>query len=400
MPSLTKARLPRPRDVSHEFGIYVHVPFCSHRCWYCDFNAYAGLDDLAPAYMDALAADVRGALSAPRDADLDQRPVVTSIFIGGGTPSLVGAGAIARVLDAIRDTWPVAPGAEITIECNPDSVEAGKLDTYLDAGIDRISIGVQSLDATSLARLGRTHAPQAAVDALTLARSRGFAEVSGDLIFGIPGEDDGGWRESLDGVLATGVTHLSCYALIYEDGTPLDSWRKLGKVVPVPDDDVAGRWEIADAILERAGLHRYEISNWARPGSGSRHNGLYWSCGEYLGVGAGAHSHLSTHDGATRSWTLKSPERYIRAMSGGGEPVAGREVIDDRLRATEVMILGLRRSGGVSGAEFSALVGRSLEDVFAAEVAAALSRGSLAHRGDHYVLTRPFLANEATVLFA
>ncbi len=391
---------PRPRDVLNEFGIYVHVPFCSHRCWYCDFNAYAGLDELAPAYMDALVTDVRHGLSAPGDADLDERPVVTSIFIGGGTPSLVAAESIAQVVDAIRDSWPVASGAEITIECNPDSVDAAKLDAYLEAGINRISIGVQSLDAGLLSRLGRTHSAQRALDALSLAHARGFGDVSADLIFGIPGEDDDAWHASLEGVLASGVSHVSCYALIYEDGTPLDAWRKLGKVTPVADDDVADRWEIADAMLARAGLRRYEISNWSRPGSESVHNGLYWACGEYLGVGAGAHSHLASSAGATRSWTLRSPERYIRAMTSGDRPVAGREEIDARTRATEVMILGLRRSAGIRREDFEALVGRRLEDVFGTEVDQAVARGLLLDDGGVLRLARPFLANEATVLFA
>jgi oxygen-independent coproporphyrinogen-3 oxidase len=393
-------KLPRPRDVTREFGIYIHVPFCSHRCWYCDFNAYAGLDHFADAYMDALVRDVELALSAPDGADLAERPAVTSVFIGGGTPTLVSATSIARVIAAIRSSWDVAPGAEITIECNPESLDADKLDAYLNAGINRVSIGVQSLDPVLLERLGRTHTADRAVHALRLAQDRGFSNVSADLIFGIPGEDDDAWRASLEGVLATRVPHVSAYALIYEEGTPLDEWRKLGKVVPVPDDDVADRWEAADAAFAAAGLVRYEISNWSRPGHHSRHNSLYWACGEYLGVGAGAHSHLATSEAAVRSWTVKGPERYVRSVTEGSRPVLGSEVIDARTRGAETMILGLRRSDGVAVDDFAALVGRPISDVYGAELERGIARGLLEADGRRVRLVDPLLGNAAGVLFA
>lgn len=393
---LTRERLARPRDVLGEFGIYIHVPFCSNRCWYCDFNAYAGLDEVAPAYMDALVTDVARAASAPRDADIEQRPPVTSVFIGGGTPSLVPAASIARVLDALHSSWDVAPGAEITIECNPESVDADKLDAYRAAGINRISIGVQSLDARALSTLGRTHSADAALDALRLASVR-FDQVSGDLIFGVPDEGDETWIASVRGVLATGVTHMSCYGLTYEEGTPLESWRKLGKITPVDEDDVARRWEVADAMLAACGLQRYEISNWGSP---SVHNGLYWACGEYLGLGAGAHSHLATSAGASRSWTLKGPERYIRAVAGGSSTVAGREEIDERTRAAEVMVLGLRRTSGVDFDSFEALTGRPIEDVYGAELEQGIRRDLLTVAEGSVRLTRPLLGNAAAVLFA
>lgn len=393
------AVLPRPRDVLGEFGIYVHVPFCSSRCWYCDFNAYAGLDHFMDDYMEGLVRDVELALSAPEDADLAHRPAVTSIFIGGGTPSLVPPEAIARVVRAIRAAWSVVPGAEITIECNPESLDAPKLDAYLEAGINRVSIGVQTLDPRLLASLGRTHSPQAALDALALAGARGFENVSADLIFGIPGEDDAAWRASVEGVLAAEVAHVSAYALIYEDGTPLHSWRRLGKVVPVPDDDVAARWEFAASAFDDAGLYRYEISNWARPGRPSRHNDLYWACGEYLGVGAGAHSHLATTDAAVRSWTVKGPQRYVDAVADGHRPVAGRESVDVPVRASEVMMLGLRRVAGVPLDRFAGLVGRPMDEIFGSEVAAGVARDLLAISDGCVRLRRPLLANEAALLF-
>lgn len=396
-PRAPGAVLPRLRDVFVEFGIYVHIPFCSHRCWYCDFNAYAGLDYLAEAYMDALVRDVVEARSAPGDADLAERPTVTSIFIGGGTPSLVDARHIARMLDGIRSSWPVDLGAEVTIECNPESVDERKLAAYLDAGVNRVSFGIQSLDDELLSRLGRMHDAATALAALDAAHRAGFDNVSADLIFGIPGEDDDRWRRSLEGVLARSPTHVSCYALTYEEGTPLHAWRRLGKVVPESDDLVADRWETADAMLTTAGLHRYEISNWGLP---SRHNTLYWAPGEYLGVGAGAHSHVASSSGSTRSWTARAPERYIRAVADGATTVWGSERIDRELRASEVMVLGLRRTRGVDATTFAALTGLGLEETFGDELAVGVRRGLLDWDGRTVRVVRPLLGDDAARLFA
>lgn len=391
--------LPRPRDVTSEFGIYVHVPFCSHRCWYCDFNAYAGLDHYAEEYMAALVRDAGSALSAPEEADLADRPPVTSVFIGGGTPSLVDAAWIGRLLDAIRDGWTVAPGAEITIECNPESIDEHKLAMYLDSGVNRISFGVQSLNDDLLGRLGRLHDADRARWALRLARASGFDDVNADLIFGIPGEDDGSWRASVAGVLACEPTHLSCYALTYEEGTPLESWRKIGRIVPVPDDDVARRWEIANEELATAGFDRYEISNWSLPGFPARHNWLYWSCGEYLGIGAGAHSHLAAEEGSQRSWVVKPPDRYARDVSGGRHPVAGSEGIGAREREAEVMFCGLRRTRGVDADHFKMLTGGDLAGTYGDELAGLAAQGLVTWDGTCVRLTEKgtLLANEVLV---
>jgi oxygen-independent coproporphyrinogen-3 oxidase len=397
----TITRLPRPRDVTGHFGLYVHVPFCSHRCWYCDFNAYDSLDHLADAYMDALATDIREARSAPAGADLAERPTITSVFIGGGTPSLVAASGIAGVMNAIRDAWDIDPSAEVTIEANPESLDASKLDVYLAAGINRVSIGVQSLDPVSLERLGRIHSAKRALQALELAQERGFERVSGDLIFGIPGEDDDMWRASLDGVVGSGVTHVSCYGLTYEEGTPLEAWRRLGHVVPEPDDDVARRWEIADATLASAGFERYEISNWARPGRECRHNLLYWACGEYLGIGAGAHSHLACEGASVRSWTVKAPARYTSDVTARQRPVGGSERIDAPGRAAEVMFLGLRRCTGVSRQGFADLTGTDLDTRYGPVLERSLKAGLLEPTRDGYRLTArgTLVANEVVTGF-
>lgn len=379
--------LPRPRDALGTFGIYVHVPFCQHRCWYCDFNAYADLDHLTDVYMDALVRDAREALSAPADADLGPRPTVTSVFIGGGTPSRVEARWIDALLRALRDSWDVAGDAEITIECNPESLTAAKLEAYLEAGVGRVSIGVQSTSDELLRRLGRVHDAATALDALRLARRSGFADVNADLIFGVPGESDDAWRRSLDDVLTAEPTHVSCYALTYEEGTPLHAWRRLGKVDPVPDDDCASRWLVADHVLSGAGLLRYEVSNWSLPSHEARHNVLYWSCGEYLGIGAGAHSHIATGDGAVRSVTVKAPARYADDVAGGRRPVRNREEIDGRTRATEVLLCGLRLTAGVGAEVFEALSGCDLESTFGDEIRSAAVDGLLSWDGRVAALT-------------
>lgn len=395
--ALTQATaLPRPRDVLGRFGIYVHVPFCSDRCWYCDFNAYAGLDSEIDRYMDALALDAFGAKSAPEGADLASRPPVTSVFIGGGTPSLVDASAIANVLGSLRDGWDIEPRAEITIEANPESLNAEKLAAYAAAGVNRVSVGVQTLDPEGLKTLGRVHSADKALTALRLATSM-FDNVSADLIYGVPGETDDSWMSSLERVIDTGVSHVSCYALIYEQGTPLESFRKLGKIVPVDDDRVADRFEIADSALSGAGFDRYEISNWALPGAECEHNTLYWDCGEYLGIGAGAHSHLAQLGvamGAVRSWTVKGPKAYAEGVSGIGT-VNGREYLTQAERAFEVMLLGLRKTGGVAFERFEALVGAPIEEIFPGSVDRGVEEGLLESRSGAVRLVKPFLADAA-----
>lgn len=391
--------LPRPRDVTRGFGIYVHVPFCSHRCWYCDFNAYAGLDHVIDRYMAALVRDVAEARSAA--LPIGDRPPVTSVFLGGGTPSLVDPRWIVALLDAVRDHWTLVPGAEVTIECNPESVAPERVDAWLAAGVNRISIGVQSLDAELLRALGRAHDASAAIEALRAARAAGVPQLSADLIYGVPGESDETWNRSLEGVLDCEPDHLSCYALTYEEGTPLHSWKRLGRVVPVDDDLVAGRWEMTNAVLADAGFARYEISNWARPAAEARHNSLYWAGGEYLGLGAGAHSHLADPDGSVRSWTLRAPERYAQGVEDGASTLAGHERLDRSDRCAEAMMLGLRRTAGVTSPGFAALTGRDLEATHGPTLRALARRGLLTWDGRAAALTErgTLLANEAVCAF-
>jgi oxygen-independent coproporphyrinogen-3 oxidase len=323
------------------FGVYVHIPFCASRCDYCDFATWTDRDHLIDRYVQACVID----LTRRRD---DGLAPATSVFFGGGTPSLIAGDQLARILDVIER----APGAEVTVECNPDSVDAAKFSAYRRAGVDRLSFGVQSMVAHVLTSLGRTHDPANVTLAVELARAAGFERVSVDLIYGTPGESPDDWQRSLDNALALGVDHISAYALTVEPATALG--RQVAAGAPAPDDDLqADAYARADTVLSAAGLEWYEVSNWARPDQECRHNELYWTGGDYLAVGCAAHGHT---DGE-RWWNVRTPERYIAAVEAGTSAVAGSEVLDPETRAEETFALGLRtRSGVVADSRADAVV--------------------------------------------
>jgi putative oxygen-independent coproporphyrinogen III oxidase len=319
------------------FGVYVHIPFCKHRCHYCDFNTYEGLDSLHDAYVDAVIDDIRRA-----EGDM---PEATSVFFGGGTPTLLPPPALGRILDAIRTRVGVASDAEITVEANPETVAESSFTGLLEAGFNRIWIGIQSLVPRVLAALGRTHSPEVALNAIVAARRAGFPDISGDLIFGSPWETPDDWRTSLEGVVDAAPDHISAYALTVEEGTPLATLVATGRVPHIDPDVQAERYASACSLLSAAGYERYEISNWARP---SRHNVLYWSGGDYLGFGAGAHGHLS----GRRSWRIRLPRDYIAAVRAGCDTVAGAETVGAEARACETLLCGLRLTSGVDVGSF------------------------------------------------
>lgn len=322
-------------------GIYVHVPFCASRCGYCDFNTYTA-QELGPGVDRAgfhhhLAAEIAQAADAlgPRE--------VSTVFIGGGTPTLLGAGPLVGILDAIRGHFPVAPNAEITTEANPDSVDPAMLEALRSGGFTRISFGMQSAAPHVLAVLERTHTPGMARQAARWARDSGFEHINIDLIYGTPGETDQDLRTSLEEVLAADVDHVSAYALIVEDGTALGRRVSRGET-PAPDDDAcADRYVIIDDTLGAMGMPWYEISNWARPGSECRHNLGYWHNADWWGVGPGAHSHI---DGE-RWWNVKHPARYAAAVTEGVSPREDGETLTPEQRATEELMLGVRTRTGV-----------------------------------------------------
>ena len=353
------------------FGVYVHILFCAARCDYCDFATWTDRAHLIDEYVDACVAD----LTRRRD---DGSPNATSVFFGGGTPSLLRADQLVRILDAITR----ADGAEVTVECNPDSVDAAKLGAYRHAGVNRLSFGVQSMSPHVLLALGRTHDPANVARAVELARDAGFERVNVDLIYGTPGETADDWRATLAGAIALGVQHVSAYALTIEPATPLG--RRVASGAAAPDDDVqADRYLVAEEMLTAAGFEWYEVSNWARPGEECRHNLLYWGEGEYLAIGCAAHGHT---DGR-RWWNVRTPERYIAAIAGGTSAEAGAERLEPDAWAEEACALALRTRSGAPVAEEAATV--------VEELAAA---GFVRRSGDRVVLTAQgrLLASDVT----
>ena len=320
------------------FGLYVHVPFCASRCGYCDFNTYVpGEGVRRDGFVDAVLAE--WAL-ARRVLGGDPPPAAT-VFVGGGTPTLLPVGELARLLDAL----PRAPGAEVTVEANPDSVDRAYLRALRAAGATRLSLGMQSAAGHVLAALGRTHTPGAAVAAARAAREAGFAHVSLDLIHGAPGERDEDWEATLAAVADAGVDHVSAYPLTVERGTRLHAQVRRG-AVPAPDAGAqARRYRRGDAALGALGLDWYEICNWAA-GEAARcaHNGGYWRSHDWWGLGPGAHSHV----GGVRWWNVLHPERYAERTRSGASPAAGREVLSPQQRALERTLLGIRLRDGLA----------------------------------------------------
>lgn len=347
------------------FGVYVHVPFCRRRCDYCAFATWTDRHHLHRAYAAACRAEL----------DAASLPPATSVFVGGGTPSLLDPPLLALILDGVAR----APGAEVTVECNPDDASPARFRAWRAAGVTRVSFGVQSMAPHVLASLGRCHDPAAVVRAVGLARDAGFASFNLDLILGAAAESLDDWRATLEAVLALDPPHLSLYSLTVEPGTPLaaDPTRH------PDDDDQAAKYELADAMLAAAGLDWYEVSNWARPGHECRHNLLYWAQGDYRGIGCAAHS----HEAGRRWWNVRTPDRYVALVEAGRSPVAAEEVLDETARRLERAQLALRTRAGVPDAQ--------LPD-------APELDGLVARAGGRAVLTRRgrLLANEVALRLA
>jgi len=348
------------------FGVYLHIPFCRHRCHYCDFNTYEGLDALHAPYVDALIAEI----------ERHETPCVdraaTSVFFGGGTPTLLSPSQLGRILDAVQGTIGLEPGAEVTTEVNPETVDERAFAALLIAGFNRFSIGIQSLAPAVLTKLGRTHSAERALEALAAARRAGAEDLNADLIYGSPWERLKDWKRSLEGVIGAGTDHVSAYALTIEEGTPLHTLIATGREPDVDGDIQAERHAVADEYLGAAGFERYETSNWARPARASRHNVLYWSAGDYLGFGAGAHAHI---DGR-RWWSQRLPREFIALVTADESTVAGFELLGPEARGPEALMLGLRLTSGIDVGAFEARFGdeclRSRRHVIDELVAAGL----------------------------
>ncbi len=355
--------------ITEPIALYVHIPFCLSKCNYCDFNTYEGIEGLMPSFLEALDTEIE--LWGRRL----ERPDVSSIFFGGGTPSYLPTDSVAGILDRIDSATRIGPDVEITLEANPDDVHLEKIGRWRHAGFNRISIGVQSFDSDLLTALSRRHTNDDAESAVHTAREGGFSNVSIDLMFGLPNQSLETWKQTLGRAIGLGTEHLSLYGLQIETGTPLHRDVELG-AVPTPDDDLAAdMYETAMDTLDAAGYEHYEISNWALPGYRSKHNLAYWLNAPYLGVGPGAHSSLM----GKRFSNMKSPRGYIRTMSdaidSGSASINVGEVAIDFVETTslsmamsESMMLGLRLSDGVSKSNFEARFEKPIDAVYGSEI--------------------------------
>jgi len=321
------------------FGLYLHIPFCLSRCGYCDFNTYLHDPDLARAYGEALCAEIAAWGERP---EVRGRPAAT-VFLGGGTPSLLSPEGVAQILRTLRSAFPPAAGAEVTLEANPGTVDRAKLAGFRAAGVNRVSFGVQAFQDRLLRVAGRDHTADDARRAVGDARAAGVTNLNLDLIFAIPGQTVDDWAASLDEAVALAPEHVSAYGLTYEEGTPFHRDRGAGRLRPVDEETEAAMFDLGIARLTAAGYEQYEISNFARPGRRCAHNQIYWRCEDYLGLGAGAHSCL----GGRRTFNRRLPQDYIAAIRGTGSAQAGAEELTPRQRLGEALVLGLRLREGV-----------------------------------------------------
>ncbi|MBX7443610.1 MULTISPECIES: radical SAM family heme chaperone HemW [unclassified Arthrobacter] len=374
------------------FGLYVHIPFCAVRCGYCDFNTYTATELGGGASQDAYArtavSEVQLAGKVLVASGVPERKLST-VFFGGGTPTLLPADDLALILRSAIDQWGIEDGAEVTTEANPDSVTPESLGVLKDAGFTRVSFGMQSAVPHVLKVLDRTHTPSRVPQVVQWARDAGLA-VSLDLIYGTPGESLADWRCSLETALSYQPDHISAYALIVEDGTKLAAQMRRGEVPGIDDDDHADKYELADQLIAEAGLGWYEVSNWARtPEQACRHNLAYWRGDDWWGIGPGAHSHV----GGVRWWNVKHPSAYANRLSQGLSPAAGRETLDPETRRLERVMLEARLQ---SGLEVSALSAAGRHEV-AGLIADGLVEPAAAFRGRLVLTLKGRLLADAVV---
>ena len=337
-------------NVSPRLSFYIHIPYCVKRCGYCDFNTYTPAElqgpDLASVsahYIDAAISEIEMARQTVGIAE------VPTIFFGGGTPSLMPASELARVISAIRENFNLANNAEITIEVNPDSVNEQFLHHMRAAGATRISMGMQSAVPHVLATLDRTHKPENVVRAVELARQSGYEHVSVDLIYGTPGESFADWKASVDAALALPIDHISAYALIVERGTKLAAQIARGELMMPSDDETAEKYLYADESFEKSGFSWYELSNWSKPGGECRHNIAYWDGSSWWGIGPGAHSYF----GSERWWNIKHPKSYQERIRSKESPIQEKETLSVENKADEFILLQIRRREGISHSQLT-----------------------------------------------
>ena len=354
-------------------SLYIHFPWCRNRCGYCDFNTYV-MDEsqrgqsVVP-YLNAMDAELS------RVGHSASNHVVTTIYFGGGTPSLMAAEDYDYLLDSIHHVFEVDPHAEITTEANPETLTLAHLERIRATGVNRLSLGMQSAVPEVLKTLDRVHTPGRVLDVVEWAREAGFDNLSLDLIYGTPGESMHDWETSIDVALSLDPDHLSAYSLIVEDGTPMARWIAAGVLPDVDEDDLADKYIRADELFYAAGFSWYEVSNWSHPGFECQHNLAYWHGDSWRGIGAGAHS----HDGRSRWWNSKYPPTYVSAITTGSSPVTSREILTEEQKRIEEIMLGLRLAEGV---EYSLLTDSELT-----RAERFLISGHLLRRGSRLICT-------------
>ena len=390
-------------------SLYIHVPFCNTKCPYCDFNTYQGIERLFTPYVKALTTEIAlwgKVLNAPS---------INTIFFGGGTPSYLPQGSIGEIIESVRSNFDINHEAEITIEANPGDITLDSCTRLLREHVNRLSIGVQSLDNDLLTMLGRRHDAIQAIDSCKTASMAGFENISLDLMYGLPNQTIDHWKTTLENLVDLDPKHISLYSLTLEEGTPLHTWVEQGKL-PTPDPDVAAdMYHYAEESLEDHGYAHYEISNWSKPDHASRHNMAYWLNHPYVGVGPGAHSRLGDY----RFWTVDSPRTYIESAASWSDSdpncfkkfadqeidsiptIAGYEHISPELRASETMFLGLRLLDGINITEMSHAIGTDLGVLYKTEIAESLSLGLLEEHNGLLRLTKDtyLIANQVFTKF-
>ena len=359
------------------FGVYVHWPFCAAKCPYCDFNSHVRREVDQDRWRDSLvrALEVEGARTPGRTVD--------TVFFGGGTPSLMPPETVAAVIEAIRRVWGLAPGAEVSLEANPTSVEAGRFRGYAAAGVNRVSMGVQALNDPDLKALGRMHSVAEARVAFDVARSV-FDRVSFDLIYARMGQTPAMWRSELTEALGMAVDHLSLYQLTIEQGTRFADLYRLGKLKVPADDSAAAMYDVTQEVCDSAGMPAYEVSNHARSGAESRHNLVYWRYGDYVGVGPGAHGRLTLDDARVGTETILAPEAWLEAAERDGTGQAAQMRLTGEEQASEYLMMSLRLAEGADLARYAALSGAPLDD---ARIAGLENDGFLRQTDDRIVAT-------------
>jgi len=393
---------------NNQLSLYIHIPFCQTKCPYCDFNTYSGIEPLIPSYVNALNEEIT------TWANVLPNTTINTIFFGGGTPSYLQNQYISSTLETIKSCFNVKYSAEVTMECNPNDVTEEKLEQLAKLGINRLSIGVQSLNNSLLEVLGRRHSALEAVDSYNMARRAGFSNISLDLMYGLPGQTIHHWEQTLNEILALLCDHLSVYCLTLEEGTPMERQVATGNLLEPDQDLAADMYIMTEQMLGKSSYNHYEISNWALDGMESLHNLTYWHNQPYLGVGPGAHSYL----GKWRFNNIKSPREYTRRLSNKQyEPnifntltaeniskvatVETVETIDTVLEMSETLMLGLRLSEGISENVFRSRFNKSISETYNNEMAELIAIGLISNCEEVFKLTERgrLLANEAFVKF-